>query len=116
MFDLKEFPQRSPHEILDTHKALSLTRDELVLARHLKIEQKISSTKPEVRQLIIPALIDTQIVEDDDTIMMIEKQDDTGSNTVVVNTREYDREFELEKLKLQIAERAAERVSKRKNC
>ena len=63
MFDPEEFLKRSPQEILDTLKALSLTCDELmVLARHLEIEPKTSSTKPEIRQLIIPVLITKNIV------------------------------------------------------
>ena len=46
MFDPEEFLKRPPQEILDTLKALSLTRDELVvLARHLEIEPKTSSTE-----------------------------------------------------------------------
>ena len=43
MFDPEEFLKRPPQEILDTLRALSLTRDELVvLARHLEIEPKTS--------------------------------------------------------------------------
>ena len=63
MFDPEEFLKRPPQEILDTLKALSLTRDELVvLARHLEIEPKTSSTKPEIRQLILPVLVTKNIV------------------------------------------------------
>ena len=62
-FDPEEFLKRPPQEILDTLKTLSLTRDELVvLARHLDIEPKTSSTKPEIRQLILPVLITKNIV------------------------------------------------------
>ena len=64
MFDPEEFLKRPPQEILDTLRALSLTRDELVvLARHLEIEPKTSSTKPEIRQLILPALITKILLE-----------------------------------------------------
>ena len=64
MFDPEEFLKRPPQEILDTLKALSLTRDELVvLARHLEIEPKTSSTKPEIRQLILPVLITKILLE-----------------------------------------------------
>ena len=63
MFDPNEFLKRSPQEILDTLKALSLTHDELmVLAIHLEIEPKTSSTKLEIHQLTIPVLITKHIV------------------------------------------------------
>ena len=62
MFDPEEFLKRPPQEILDTLKALSLTRELVVLARHLEIEPKTSSTKPEIRQLILPVLVTKNIV------------------------------------------------------
>ena len=102
MFDPEEFLKRPPQEILDTLKALSLTRDELVvLARHLEIEPKTSSTKPEIRQLILPVLVTKNIVgeeRDENT----EEKEDTETSTMMVKTRKYDQEFELEKLKLQM--------------
>ena len=101
MFDPEEFLKRPPQEILDTLKALSLTRDELVvLARHLEIEPKTSSTKPEIRQLILPVLVTKNNVgeESDET----EEKEDTETSTMMVKTRKYDQEFELEKLKLQM--------------
>ena len=94
--------KRPPQEILDTLKALSLTRDELVvLARHLEIEPKTSSTKPEIRQLILPVLVTKNIVgkESDEKT---EEKEDTEASTMMVKTRKYDQEFELEKLKLQM--------------
>ena len=102
MFDPEEFLKRPPQEILDTLKALSLTRDELVvLARHLEIEPKTSSTKPEIRQLILPVLVTKNIVgEESDE--KTEKKEDTETSTMMVKTRKYDQEFELEKLKLQM--------------
>ena len=102
MFDPEEFLKRPPQEILDTLKALSLTRDELVvLARHLEIEPKTSSTKPEIRQLILPVLVTKNIVgEESDE--KIEEKEDTETSTMMVKTRKYDQEFEPEKLKLQI--------------
>ena len=102
MFDPEEFLKRPPQEILDTLKALSLTRDELVvLARHLEIEPKTSSTKPEIRQLILPVLITKNIVGEESDAKTEEKED-TETSTMMVKTRNYDQEFELEKLKLQI--------------
>ena len=102
MFDPEEFLKRPPQEILDTLKALSLTRDELVvIARHLKIEPKTSSTKPEIRQLILPVLVTKNIVgEESDE--KTEENEDTETSTMMVKTRKYDQEFELEKLKLQM--------------
>ena len=102
MFDPEEFLKRPPQEILDTLRALSLTRDELVvLARHLEIEPKTSSTKPEIRQLILPVLITKNIVgEESDE--KTEKKENTETSTMMVKTRNYDQEFELEKLKLQM--------------
>ena len=81
---------------------MSLTRDELVvLARHLEIEPKTSSTKPEIRQLILPVLVTKNIVgEESDE--KTEKKEDTETSTMMVKTRKYDQEFELEKLKLQM--------------
>ena len=102
MFDPEEFLKRPPQEILGTLKALSLTRDELVvLARHLEIEPKTSSTKPEIRQLILPVLVTKNIVgeESDENT---EEKEDTETSTMMVKTRKYDQEFELEKLKLQM--------------
>ena len=102
MFDPEEFLKRSPQEILDTLRALSLTCDELVvLARHLEIEPKTSSTKPEIRQLILPVLVTKNIVgeESDENT---EEKEDTETSTMMVKTRKYDPEFELEKLKLQM--------------
>ena len=102
MFDPEEFLKRPPQEILDTLKALSLTRDELVvLARHLEIEPKTSSTKPEIRQLILPVLITKNIVGEESDEKTEEKED-TETSTMMVKTRNYDQEFELEKLKLQM--------------
>ena len=102
MFDPEEFLKRPPQEILDTLKALSLTRDELVvLARHLEIEPKISSTKPEIRQLILPVLVTKNIVGEESDEKTEEKED-TETSTMMVKTRKYDQEFELEKLKLQM--------------
>ena len=102
MFDPEEFLKRAPQEILDTLKALSLTRDELVvLARHLEIEPKTSSTKPEIRQLILPVLITKNIVGEESDEKTEEKED-TETSTMIVKTRNYDQEFELEKLKLQM--------------
>ena len=102
MFDPEEFLKRPPQEILDTLKALSLTRDELVvLARHLEIEPKTSSTKPEIRQLILPVLVTKNIVGEESDEKTEEKED-TETSTMMVKTRKYDQEFELEKLKLQM--------------
>ena len=108
MFDPEEFLKRPPQEILDTLKALSLTRDELVvLARHLEIEPKTSSTKPEIRQLILPVLVTKNIVGEESDEKTEEKEnteekEDTETSTMMVKTRNYDQEFELEKLKLQM--------------
>ena len=102
MFDPEEFLKRPPQEILDTLKALSLTRDEIVvLARHLEIEPKTSFTKPEIRQLILPVLITKNIVGED-IDEKTEEKEDTEISTMMVKTRNYDQEFELEKLKLQM--------------
>ena len=102
MFDPEEFLKRPPQEILDTLKALSLTRVELVvLARHLEIEPKTSSTKPEIRQLILPVLVTKNIVGEESDEKTEEKED-TETSTMMVKTRKYDPEFELEKLKLQM--------------
>ena len=102
MFDPEEFLKRPPQQILDTLKALSLTRDELVvLARHLEIEPKTSSTKPEIRQLILPVLVTKNIVGEESDEKTEEKED-TETGTMMVKTRKYDQEFELEKLKLQM--------------
>ena len=102
MFDPEEFLKRPPQEILDTLKALSLTCDELVvLARHLEIEPKTSSTKPEIRQLILPILVTKNIVGEESDEKTEEKED-TESSTMMVKNHKYDQEFELEKLKLQI--------------
>ena len=102
MFDPEEFLNRPPQEILDTLKALSLTRDELVvLAKHLEIEPKTSSTKPEIRQLILPVLVTKNIVGEESDEKTEEKED-AETNTMMVKTRKYDQEFELEKLKLQM--------------
>ena len=102
MFDPEEFLKRPPQEILDTLKALSLTRDELVvLARHLEIEPKTSSTKPEIRQLILPILVTKNIVGEESDEKTEEKED-TETSTMMVKNRKYDQEFELEKLKLQM--------------
>ena len=102
MFDPEEFVKRPPQEIFDTFKALSLTRDELVvLARHLEIEPKTSSTKPEIRQLILPVLVTKNIVGEESDEKREEKED-TETSTMMVKTRKYDQEFELEKLKLQM--------------
>ena len=102
MFDPEEFLKRPPQEILDTLQALSLTRDELVvLARHLEVEPKTSSTKPEIRQLILPVLVTKNIVgEESDE--KTEDKEDTETSTMMVKTHKYDQEFELEKLKLQM--------------
>ena len=109
MFDLEEFLKRPPQEILDTLKALSLTRDELVvLARHLAIEPKTSSTKPEIHQLILPVLITKNIVGEESDEKTEEKED-TETSTMMVKTRNYDQEFELEKLKLQMKANRQER-------
>ena len=108
MFEPEEFLKRPPQEILDTLKALSLTRDELVvLARHLEIEPKTSSTKPEIRQLILPVLVTKNIVGEESDEKTEEKEnteekEDTETSTMMVKTRKYDQEFELEKLKLQM--------------
>ena len=102
MFDPEEFLKRPPQEILDTLKALSVTRDELVvLARHLEIEPKTSSTKPEIRQLILSVLVTKNIVGEESDEKTEEKED-TETSTMMVKTRKYDQEFELEKLKLQM--------------
>ena len=102
MFDPEEFLKRPPQEILDTLRALSLTRDELVvLARHLEIEPKTSSTKPKIRQLILPVLITKNIVGEESDEKTEEKEN-TEISTMMVKTRNYDQEFELEKLKLQM--------------
>ena len=108
MFGPGEFLKRPPQEILDTLKALSLTPDELVvLARHLEIEPKTSSTKPEIRQLILPVLVTKNIVGEESDEKTEEKEnteekEDTETSTMMVKTRKYDQEFELEKLKLQM--------------
>ena len=102
MFDPEEFLKRPPQEILNTLKALSLTRDELVvLARHLEIEPKTSSTKPDIRQLILQVLVTKNIVGEESDEKTEEKED-TETSTMMVKTRKYDQEFELEKLKLQM--------------
>ena len=102
MFDPEKFLKRPPQEILDTLKALSLTRDELVvLARHLEIEPKTSSTKPEIRQLILPVLVTKNIVGEESDEKTAEKED-TETSTMMVKTRKYDQKFGLEKLKLQM--------------
>ena len=102
MFDPEEFLKRPPQEILDTLQALSLTRDELVvLARHLEIEPKTSSTKPEIRQLILPVLATKNIVGEESDEKTEEKED-TEASTMMVKTHKYDQQFELEKLKLQM--------------
>ena len=109
MFDPEEFLKRPPQEILDTLRALSLTRDELVvLARHLEIEPKTSSTKPEIRQLILPVLITKNIVGEESDEKTEEKEN-TETTTMMVKTRNYDQEFELEKLKLQMEAKRQER-------
>ena len=109
MFDPEEFLKRPPQEILDTLRALSLTRDELVvLARHLEIEPKTSSTKPEIRQLILPVLITKNIVGEESDEKTEEKEN-TETTTMMVNTRNYDQEFELEKLKLRMEAKRQER-------
>ena len=109
MFDPEEFLKRPPQEILDTLRALSLTRDELVvLARHLEIEPKTSSTKPEIRQLILPVLITKNIVGEESDEKTEEKEN-TETSTMMVKTRNYDQEFELEKLKLQMEAKRRER-------
>ena len=109
MFDPEEFLKRPPQEILDTLRALSLTRDELVvLARHLEIEPKTSSTKPEISQLILPVLITKNIVGEESDEKMEEKEN-TETSTMMVKTRNYDQEFELEKLKLQMEAKRQER-------
>ena len=102
MFDPEEFLKRPPQEILDILKALSLTRDELVVfARHLEIEPKTSSTKSEIRQLILPVLVTKNIVGEESDEKTEEKED-TETGTMMVKNRKYDQEFELEKLKLQM--------------
>ena len=109
MFDPEEFLKRPPQEILDTLRALSLTRDELVvLARHLEIEPKTSSTKPEIHQLILPVLITKNIVGEESDEKTEEKEN-TETSTMMVKTRNYDQEFELEKLKLQMEAKRQER-------
>ena len=109
MFDPEEFLKRPPQEILDTLRALSLTRDELVvLARHLEIEPNTSSTKPEIRQLILPVLITKNIVGEESDEKTEEKEN-TETSTMMVKTRNYDQEFELEKLKLQMEAKRQER-------
>ena len=109
MFDPEEFLTRPPQEILDTLRALSLTRDELVvLARHLEIEPKTSSTKPEIRQLILPVLITKNIVGEESDEKTEEKEN-TETSTMMVKTRNYDQEFELDKLKLQMEAKRQER-------
>ena len=109
MFDREEFLKRPPKEILDTLRALSLTRVELVvLARHLEIEPKTSSTKPEIRQLILPVLITENIVGEESDEKTEEKEN-TETSTMMVKTRNYDQEFELEKLKLQMEAKRQER-------
>ena len=109
MFDPEEFLKRPPQEILDTLKALSLTRDELVvLARHLEIEPKTSSTKPEIRQLILPELV-TKTIVGEESDEKTEEKEDTETSTMIVKTRNYDQEFELEKLKLQMEAKRQER-------
>ena len=109
MFDPEEFLKRPPQEILDTLRALSLTRDELmVLARHLEIEPKTSSIKPEIRQLILPVLITKNIVGEESDEKTEEKEN-TETSTMMVKTRNYDQEFELEKLKLQMEAKRQER-------
>ena len=109
MFDPEKFLKRPPQEISDTLRALSLTRDELVvLARHLEIEPKTSSTKPEIRQLIRPVLITKNIVGEESDEKTEEKEN-TETSTMMVKTRNYDQEFELETLKLQMEAKRQER-------
>ena len=73
----------------------------VTLARHLEIEPKTSSTKPEIRQLILPVLVTKNIVGEESDEKTEEKED-TETSTMMVKTRKYDQEFELEKLKLQM--------------
>ena len=73
----------------------------MVLTRHLEIEPKTSSTKPEIRQLILPVLVTKNIVGEESDEKTEEKED-TETSTMMVKTRKYDQEFELEKLKLQM--------------
>ena len=88
---------------------MSLTRDEpVVLPRHLEIEPKTSSTKPEIRQLIVPVLITKNIVGEESDEKTEEKEN-TETSTMMVKTRNYDQEFELEKLKLQMEAKRQER-------
>ena len=109
MFDPEEFLKRPPQEILDTLRALSLTRDELVvLARHLEIEPKTSSTKPEICQLILPVLITKNIVGEESDEKTEEKEN-TETSTMMVKNRNYDQEIELEKLKLRMEAERQER-------
>ena len=109
MFDPEEFLKRQLQEIFDTLKALSLTRDELVvLARHLEIEPKTSSTKADICRLILPVLITKNIVGEESDEKTEEKED-TETSTMMVKTRNYDQEFELEKLKLQMEANRQER-------
>ena len=121
MFDPEEFLKRPPQEILDTLKALSLTRDELVvLARHLEIEPKTSSTKPEIRQLILPVLVTKNIVGEESDEKTEEKEnteekEDTETSTMMVKTRKYDQEFELKlKLQMELEKMRLEREEKEK--
>ena len=83
MFDPEEFLKRPPQEILDTLKALSLTRDELVvLARHLEIEPKTWSTKPEIHQLILPVITKNIVGEESDE--KTEEKENTETSAMMV--------------------------------
>ena len=80
----------------------------MVLARHLGIEPKTSSTKPEIRQLMLPVLITKNIVGEENDEKTEEKEN-TETSTMMLKTRNYDQEFELEKLKLQMEAKRQER-------
>ena len=73
----------------------------------VSIEPKTSSTKPEIRQLILPVLVTKNTVGEESDEKTEEKENTeekeyTETSTMMVKTRKYDQEFELEKLKLQM--------------
>ena len=69
--------------------------------------QERERERPEIRQLILPVLVTKNIVGEESDEKTEEKEnteekEDTETSTMMVKTRKYDQEFELEKLKLQM--------------
>ena len=86
----------------------------------IKIETKSSLTKPEILKLIIPVLISQNVIEEE-YYVNTQKQEDTGTLKLETNIqigkygRDYEKEFELEKLKMQLAGQERIAVIKREN-